>query len=107
MVGGFDRVYEINRNFRNEGISTHHNPEFTMIEFYQAHTDYRGLMDFTETLLRQLAIDATGSTHVPYWRPHARFQQSPPRDTMREAVIEYWDGDNPPAIELTSAIPYG
>src|SRR5580698_6377494 len=66
IVGGLDRVYEINRNFRNEGVSTQHNPEFTMLEFYQAYTDYRGLMDLTEELLRQLAIDATGGTVVPY-----------------------------------------
>jgi lysyl-tRNA synthetase, class II len=98
VVGGFDRVYEINRNFRNEGISTRHNPEFTMVEFYQAYTDYRGLMDFTEQLLRQLAIDATGSTHVPYGDLTLDFS-SLRRMTMREAVIEYWDGDNAPAID--------
>ncbi len=60
IVGGLDRVYEINRNFRNEGISTRHNPEFTMLEFYQAYTDYHGLMDLTEELLRQVALDAAG-----------------------------------------------
>src|SRR5450432_407731 len=62
VVGGLDRVYEINRNFRNEGMSTHHNPEFTMLEFYQAYTDYLGMMDLTAELLEQTAIDATGST---------------------------------------------
>ena len=56
MVGGLERVYEINRNFRNEGLSTHHNPEFTMLEFYQAYTDYRGLMDFSAELLAQVAM---------------------------------------------------
>src|SRR5262245_58221173 len=66
VVGGLERVYEINRNFRNEGISTQHNPEFTMLEFYQAYTDYRGLMDFSATLLAQVAADATGSTSVEY-----------------------------------------
>jgi len=66
IVGGLERVYEINRNFRNEGISTQHNPEFTMLEFYQAYTDYQGLMDFTVELLKQTAIDATGSTVVEY-----------------------------------------
>ena len=66
VAGGLDRVYEINRNFRNEGISTHHNPEFTMLEFYQAYTDYRGLMDLTAELLKQVAIDATGGTEVEY-----------------------------------------
>ena len=60
IVGGLERVYEINRNFRNEGLSTHHNPEFTMLEFYQAYTDYRGLMDFSAELLAQVARDATG-----------------------------------------------
>jgi len=66
VVGGFERVYEINRNFRNEGISTHHNPEFTMLEFYQAYTDYRGMMDLSAELLKQAAIDATGSAVVEY-----------------------------------------
>ena len=61
IVGGMERVYEINRNFRNEGISARHNPEFTMLEFYQAYTDYHGLMDFTVELLKQTAIDVTGS----------------------------------------------
>jgi len=66
VVGGLERVYEINRNFRNEGVSTHHNPEFTMLEFYQAYTDYHGLMDLTAELLKQVAIDATGSAVVEY-----------------------------------------
>src|SRR5205085_928912 len=57
--------YEINRNFRNEGLSTHHNPEFTMLEFYQAYTDYRGLMDFSAEILQQVAIDATGTAEDP------------------------------------------
>ena len=78
VVGGLERVYEINRNFRNEGISTRHNPEFTMIEFYQAYTDYRGLMDLSEELLRQVAIDATGGTVVPFGDARTRFQFTPP-----------------------------
>ncbi|OYY52445.1 MAG: lysine--tRNA ligase, partial [Halothiobacillus sp. 28-55-5] len=65
-VGGFERVYEINRNFRNEGLSTRHNPEFTMIEFYQAYADYIDLMDMTEDLLRQLAAHVCGSTTITY-----------------------------------------
>lgn len=64
VVGGFERVYEINRNFRNEGISTRHNPEFTMLEFYQAYADYIDLMDLTEDLLRELALDVLGTTKV-------------------------------------------
>src|SRR5580698_9325606 len=66
IVGGLERVYEINRNFRNEGISTQHNPEFTMLEFYQAYTDYLGLIDLSAELLKQVAIDATGGTEVDY-----------------------------------------
>ena len=64
VVGGLERVYEINRNFRNEGVSTRHNPEFTMLEFYQAYADYNDLMDITEDLLRQLAAELLGSTQV-------------------------------------------
>ena len=66
IVGGFERVYEINRNFRNEGLSPRHNPEFTMMEFYAAYTDYRWLMDFTEGVLRHAAIAATGSATLTY-----------------------------------------
>ena len=62
VVGGFERVFEINRNFRNEGLSTRHNPEFTMLEFYQAYADYRDLMDLTEAMLRQVAQDVLGGT---------------------------------------------
>jgi len=64
VVGGFERVYEINRNFRNEGLSTRHNPEFTMLEFYQAYADYNDLMDLTEDMLRKLAAEVLGSTEV-------------------------------------------
>ena len=66
VVGGFERVYEINRNFRNEGISTRHNPEFTMIEFYQAYADYKDLMNFTEELLHYLCDEVLGSRQVEY-----------------------------------------
>jgi lysyl-tRNA synthetase class 2 len=66
VVGGFERVYEINRNFRNEGVSTRHNPEFTMLEFYQAYADYKDLMDTTEDLLRELTRDVLGTTKVTH-----------------------------------------
>jgi len=66
VVGGFDRVFEINRNFRNEGVSIRHNPEFTMMEFYAAWTDYKWLMDFTEAVIRQAAIDAHGTAELTY-----------------------------------------
>ena len=85
IVGGLERVYEINRNFRNEGISTQHNPEFTMLEFYQAYTDYQGLMDFTADLLKQTAIDATGSTAVNYQGTDLDFGNIR-RVSMQEAV---------------------
>jgi lysyl-tRNA synthetase class 2 len=98
VVGGLDRVYEINRNFRNEGISTHHNPEFTMLEFYQAYTDYRGLMDLSEELLRQLALDATGSTEVRYQNQVLDFSRLR-RFSMREAVMEYWQDKDRPTLD--------
>ncbi|MES1257515.1 MAG: lysine--tRNA ligase [Acidobacteriota bacterium] len=98
IVGGLERVYEINRNFRNEGISTRHNPEFTMVEFYQAYTDYRGLMDFTEEMLRQIAVDATGGTVVPYGDLQLDFGNIR-RLTMREAVLEFWEGEGKPTPE--------
>jgi lysyl-tRNA synthetase class 2 len=85
IVGGLDRVYEINRNFRNEGISTHHNPEFTMLEFYQAYTDYQGLMDLSAELLKQTAIDATGSAVVEYQGETLDFS-CVRRMSMQEAV---------------------
>jgi lysyl-tRNA synthetase class 2 len=95
IVGGLDRVYEINRNFRNEGISTQHNPEFTMLEFYQAYTDYQGLMDLSEELLRQLAIDATGAAAVEYQGARIDFAAIR-RFSMREAVVEFWEGADKP-----------
>jgi len=98
VVGGLERVYEINRNFRNEGLSKKNNPEFTMLEFYQAYTDYHGLMDFSAELLGQAARDATGSSEVEFEGnklDFARFR----RYTMREAVIEFWEGPDQPAME--------
>jgi len=90
-VGGFDRVYEINRNFRNEGISTRHNPEFTMLEFYQAYTDYRGVMNLTQALITQAAQDVTGGTTTKWGEQEIDWSDSNwRRMTMREAIIEYW-----------------
>jgi len=90
VVGGLERVYEINRNFRNEGLSTQHNPEFTMLEFYQAYTDFRGLMDFSCELLAQAAIDAVGSTEVEYEGARLDFGKIE-RLSMREAVGKFHD----------------
>jgi lysyl-tRNA synthetase, class II len=88
-VGGFDRVFEINRNFRNEGISTQHNPEFTMLEFYEAYSNYRDLMDLNEQLFAQVAKSITGSTKVKYGEHELNFE-SMQRLTMREAIVKYW-----------------
>jgi lysyl-tRNA synthetase class 2 len=85
IVGGLERVYEINRNFRNEGLGWKYNPEFTMLEFYQAYTDYNGLMDLTVDLLKQTAIDATGSTVVEYQGTKLDFGNVR-RLSMQEAV---------------------
>ena len=98
VVGGLERVYEINRNFRNEGLSTHHNPEFTMLEFYQAYTDYLGLMDFSAELLAQTAIDATGSSTVEFEGARLDFGRIE-RYTMREAVVRFWEGEGRPSPE--------
>jgi lysyl-tRNA synthetase class 2 len=98
VVGGMERVFEINRNFRNEGLSTKHNPEFTMLEFYQAYTDFRGLIDLSEELLRQAAIDATGSPVVEFEGVRLDFS-SLARFTMREAIVHFWQGDGKPTLE--------
>ncbi|HXM22701.1 MAG TPA: lysine--tRNA ligase [Terriglobales bacterium] len=91
LVGGFDRVYEINRNFRNEGISARHNPEFTMLEFYQAYTDYRGVMDLTQQLIEQAAVEVTGGTKTKWGEDEIDWAGSNwRRMTMREAIVHYW-----------------
>ena len=97
-MGGLERVYEINRNFRNEGLSTHHNPEFTMLEFYQAYTDFRGLIDFSAELLAQTTRDATGGTEVEFEGNKIDFAQLA-RYTMREAVVHFWEGDGKPSLD--------
>jgi lysyl-tRNA synthetase class 2 len=98
VVGGMERVYEINRNFRNEGLSTRHNPEFTMLEFYQAYTDYQGLIDLSEELLRQAAIDATGSAVVEFEGQQIDFTKLA-RFTMRGAIVHFWEGEGKPSME--------
>jgi lysyl-tRNA synthetase class 2 len=89
VVGGLDRVYEINRNFRNEGISTQHNPEFTMLEFYEAFSNYKDLMELNEALFAQLAETISGSTKVKYGDVELDFGRMR-RLSMREAILEYW-----------------
>ncbi len=105
VVGGLDRVYEINRNFRNEGVSTQHNPEFTMLEFYQAYANYHDLMDLTEELIKFVAMEVNGTTLTTFndveidlgkWR----------RLTMREAIIQFWPenfGPAPSQIDFDNA----
>ncbi|MDU7588247.1 MAG: amino acid--tRNA ligase-related protein, partial [Acidovorax sp.] len=88
IVGGFERVFEINRNFRNEGISVRHNPEFTMMEFYAAYWNYRDLMDFTEALVRDAALKATGTLQLTYGGRAVDLAQPFQRLTIREAIYQ-------------------
>ncbi len=99
VVGGLERVYEINRNFRNEGISTQHNPEFTMLEFYQAYADYRDLMQLTEELLKQVAQDVNGTTKTTFNGHEIDFANWQ-RLSMREAIIKYWPEAAAPRPEM-------
>jgi len=107
VVGGLDRVYEINRNFRNEGISTSHNPEFTMLEFYEAYSDYRDLMKLNEELFASLATEVTGSTFVKYGDHDLDFSKFQ-RLSMREAVGHYWPAGAAPTPSIAElASPEG
>lgn len=89
VVGGFERVYEINRNFRNEGLSTRHNPEFTMLEFYQAYSDYHDLMNLTEDLLRSMAETILGDAKIEYQGESYDFSKPFERYTIKQAVLKY------------------
>ena len=93
VVGGFERVFEINRNFRNEGISVRHNPEFTMMEFYQAYATYEQLMDFTEELLCHVARELLGGLDFAYQGHIISFERPWRRLTVKEAILEYGDID--------------
>lgn len=98
VVGGFEKVFEINRNFRNEGLSTRHNPEFTMLEFYEAYTDYHHLMDLTEAMLRGIAEDLIGNAMVESQGESYDFGKPFMRMTVKESILHF----NPdiPAAEL-------
>ena len=89
IVGGIDRVFEINRNFRNEGLSTRHNPEFTMIEFYQAYANYDDLMNLTEKLLVGIAKEVIGSEEISYQGVNFDFSKKFDRLTVEEAILKY------------------
>ena len=109
VVGGLDRVYEINRNFRNEGVSTQHNPEFTMLEFYQAYANYHDLMDLTEALIKFVAMEVNGTTVLPSGEKDENGNPIPRLDaegkaidfakwerlTMVEAIIKWWPDAGP------------
>jgi lysyl-tRNA synthetase class 2 len=99
VVGGLDRVYEINRNFRNEGIGDRWNPEFTMLEFYQAYSDYRDLMQLSEEMLAQVARDVNGSTRATF-RDKEFDLTDWQRLSMREAIIKYWPASAAPTPEM-------
>jgi lysyl-tRNA synthetase, class II len=106
LVGGFDRVFEINRNFRNEGISVRHNPEFTMMEFYASYWNYQDLMNYTEALIRDAALKATGSLLLQYAGKPVDVSQPFERLTIVQAICKYTDaGDNVASAEwLTQAL---
>ena len=92
VVGGFERVYEINRNFRNEGVSSRHNPEFTMLEFYMAYADFNDLMDLTEDMLSKLVMEVTGGTELEYGEHKINFGGKYERISMVDSIIKY--GEN-------------
>ena len=89
VVGGFEKVYEINRNFRNEGLSTRHNPEFTMLEFYEAYADYNDLMDLTEDMLRKLALEVLGTTTVTYQGEEYDFGKPFDRISVHDSILKF------------------
>ena len=103
VVGGFDRVYEIGRVFRNEGMSVRHNPEFTMLEFYQAYTDYVGMMDLGEALIRDAAQNVNGTTRISYSGTEIDFGVPFKRITMVDAVKEYSGVDFDKITDLEEA----
>jgi len=88
-VGGLDRVFEINRNFRNEGLSTRHNPEFTMAEFYQAYANYHDFMDLTETLLKGIAVEVCGSAKINYQGDEYDFSKPFERLSVFDSILKY------------------
>jgi lysyl-tRNA synthetase, class II len=98
VVGGIDRVYEINRNFRNEGISTQHNPEFTMLEFYQAYANYHDLMDLTEEIVKFVAIEVNGTTKATFNDVEIDLAKWT-KLSMRDAIVKWWPTTPTPEAE--------
>ena len=103
VVGGFDRVFEINRNFRNEGLSTQHNPEFTMLEFYQAYADYQDLMDLTENLFRTLADNIVKKQTITYQGHEIDFSKAFERLPLRDSILKYSKDLKPEDIDTLEA----
>ncbi len=101
VVGGMDRVYEINRNFRNEGVSTRHNPEFTMLEFYQAYANYHDLMDLTEELIKFVATEVNGTT-ITHFNGNEIDLGRWTKLSMREAIIKFWPREVGPVPEMSA-----
>jgi len=99
VVGGFEKVFEINRNFRNEGLSTRHNPEFTMLEFYEAYADYRDLMDLTEEMLRALTQQVLGTTVVSYQGDTYDFGKPFTRLSVKESILHFNPDMKPADVE--------
>lgn len=106
IVGGFERVYEINRNFRNEGISIRHNPEFTMLEFYMAYADYNDLMELTEKLFTELANNITGGLHLSVWGYEIDLTPPWERLSLKDAVLKYTGIDRKVLEDNTSALDW-
>jgi len=102
IAGGFEKVYEINRNFRNEGIDRSHNPEFTMLEWYEAYSEYEDLLKLTEELISSLVEQVSDSPLVEYGENRINFTRPWKRLTMREAVSHYWSDQERPTIEEIS-----
>jgi lysyl-tRNA synthetase, class II len=104
VVGGFDRVFELNRNFRNEGLSTRHNPEFTMLEFYQAYARYTDLIDLTEDLFKTIAETVLGTTKVAYQGSEYDFSKPFARLSVVDAIKKYCDVDDDAAFETKESL---
>jgi len=104
LVGGFEKVFELNRNFRNEGLSTRHNPEFTMLEFYQAYARYQDLMNLTEDLMRTIATDVIGTTTITYQGVEIDFSQPFARLTVVEAITKYCQVEDASAFDSQKSL---
>ena len=102
VVGGIERVFEINRNFRNEGISTQHNPEFTMLEFYQAYANYHDLMDLTEDIFKVLALELLGETKLIYQGVESDLSKPFARMTVKDSILHF--NSNVKSSDLESVV---